>query len=81
MNNMLSHNNIDSNINNNFNNNIITKISSVDKIIYNTNSIIKNIKIILEHFKSNSNESLLLLFKRLSKKNYNDLNYFVKHFF
>ena len=80
MNNMLSHNNIDSNINNNFNNNIITKISSVDKIIYNTNSIIKNIKIILEHFKSNSNESLLLLFKRLSKKNYNDLNYFFKTF-
>ena len=80
MNNMLSRNKINTNIKNNINNNIISKISSSEKIIYNTNIIIKNINIILEHFKSNSNESLLLLFNRLSKKNYNDLNYFFKTF-
>ena len=80
MNNMLSINKIDLNNNNNINNNIKTKFSSADNIIYNTNIITKNINIILEHFKSNSNESLLLLFNRLSKKNYNDLNYFFKTF-
>ena len=42
----------------------MNNISSAEKIIYNTNVITKNVKIFLEHFKSNSNESLLMLFKK-----------------
>jgi len=83
LNNMLSNNNIYSNINiNNYNNNefIINHDSSVEKIIYNTNIIIKNLNIILEHFKSNSNESLLILFKKISQKNYEDINYYYRTF-
>jgi Dullard-like phosphatase family protein len=80
---MLSNNNVYSNINiNNYNNNefIINHNSSVEKIIYNTNIIIKNLNIILEHFKSNSNESLLILFKKISQKNYEDINYYYRTF-
>jgi Dullard-like phosphatase family protein len=83
LNNMLSNNNVYSNINiNNYNNNefIINHNSSVEKIIYNTNIIIKNLNIILEHFKSNSNESLLILFKKISQKNYEDINYYYRTF-
>ena len=83
LNNMLSNNNVYSNINiNNYNNNefILNHNSSVEKIIYNTNIIIKNLNIILEHFKSNSNESLLILFKKISQKNYKDINYYYRTF-
>ena len=83
LNNMLSNNNAYSNINiNNYNNNefIINHNSSAEKIIYNTNIIIKNLNIILEHFKSNSNESLLILFKKISQKNYEDINYYYRTF-
>ena len=82
LNNMLSKNNIYSNSNNNINNNniIMNKISSVEKIIYNTNTIIKNLNIILEHFKSNSNESLLILFKKISQRNYKEINYYYRTF-
>ena len=83
LNNMLSNNNVYSKISiNNDNNNefILNHNSSVEKIIYNTNIIIKNLKIILENFKSNSNESLLILFKKISQKNYEDINYFYRTF-
>ena len=83
LNNMLSNNNIYSNISNNkFSNNefIMNHNTSVEKIIYNTNIIIKNLNIILEHFKSSSNESLLILFKKISQKNYEDINYYYRTF-
>ena len=82
LNNMLSKNNTYNNINsNNINNDCILKnISLVEKIIYNTNSIIKNLNILLEHFKSNSNESLSLFFKKISQKNYDEINYFYRTF-
>ena len=80
LNNMLSKNKNYSNINNINNNYIMNNTSSVEKIIYNTNIITKNLKIILEHFKSNSNESLLMLFKKITKKNYEDINYYYRNF-
>ena len=84
LNNMLSKNNIYSNIINfNYNKNdeyIINNISTVDKIIYNTNTIINNLNFILRKFKSSSNESLLTLFKKLSQKNYEDINYYYRTF-
>ena len=80
LNNMLSKNKNYSNINSINNNYIINNISSAEKIIFNTNALIKNLNIILEHFKSNSNESLLMLFKKISKKNYEDINYYFKNF-
>ena len=67
---MLSKNDI-----NNINNCIIRNKSFKEKFIYNTNIIIKKLKIILEHFKSNSNQGLLILFKNISQKNYEEINY------
>ena len=75
LNNMLSKNDI-----NNINNCIIHNKSFKEKFIYNTNIIIKNLKIILEHFKSNSNQSLLILFKNISQKNYEEINYYYRTF-
>ena len=81
LNNMLSKNKNYSNITNDINNNYIINIfSSTEKINYNTNIIIKNLKIILENFKSNSNESLLTLFKKILQKTYDDINYYYTTF-
>ena len=82
LNNMLSKKNSCDSINSDsINNNYILKnIPSVEKIIYNTNSIIKNLNMILEYFKSNSNESLSILFKQISQKNYEEINYFYRTF-
>ena len=80
LNNMLSKNNNYPKINEINNNYILNNISSTNKIIYNTNIIIKNLKIFLEHYKSNSNESLLILFKKISQKTLDDINYYYKTF-
>ena len=71
------HNNNNRNINYNY---FMNSTSSVEKLIYNTNTIINNINYCLEHFKSSSNESLLILFKKISQKSYEDLNYYYRTF-
>ena len=80
MNNMLSKNKNYSKINDINNNYYINNLSSTKKIIYNTNIIIKNLNIFLEHFKSNSSESLLILFKKITQKTFDDIYYYYKTF-
>ena len=80
LNNMLSKNNNYPKINEINNNYILNNVSSTNKIIYNTNIIIKNLKIFLEHYKSNSNESLLILFKKIAQKTLDDIKYYYKTF-
>ena len=80
LNNMLIKNKHYSNVNDINNNYINNNISSKEKIVYNTNIIIKNLNIFLEHFKSNSNESLLIFFKKITKKTFDDINYYYKTF-
>jgi Dullard-like phosphatase family protein len=80
LNNMLSKNNNYPKINEINNNYILNNVSSTNKIIYNTNIIIKNLKIFLEHYKSNSNESLLILFKKITQKTLDDIKYYYKTF-
>jgi Dullard-like phosphatase family protein len=82
LNNLLSKNEKYSKTNSNINYNdfMINNISSIEKLIYNTNTIIQNLNIILQQYKSSSNESLLILFKKISQKSYEDINYYYRTF-
>jgi Dullard-like phosphatase family protein len=82
LNNLLSKNEKYSKTNSNINYNdfMINNISSIEKLIYNTNTIIQNLNVILQQYKSSSNESLLILFKKISQKSYEDINYYYRTF-
>ena len=51
----------------------------IEKIKYNTNSISNDLRIILKNYENNSKtESLVLLYKTINEKNYDDINKFFR---
>ena len=50
----------------------------VEKISYNTNIIVQNLRYLLKNFKSNRNDSLTSIFKKIRVKTYEEINTFFR---
>ena len=50
------------------------KLSLVEKIIYNVNVIVQNIRQILKNYKTSKNEYLTNIFKKINEKTYEEIN-------
>ena len=50
----------------------------VDRISYNTNIIVQNLRYLLKNFKSNKNDCLTSIFKKIREKTYEEINIFFR---
>ena len=50
----------------------------VEKISYNTNIIVQNLRFLLKNFKSNKNDILTSMFKKIREKTYEEINTFFR---
>ena len=80
---VLKLNNLISNFNQIKNNNTYysikgRQISSVEKIIYNTNIIVQNIRVLLKNYKTKRIEYLTSIFKKINDKSYEEINIYFR---
>ena len=50
------------------------QISLVEKIVYNTNIIVQNIRVLLKNYKTKRTEYLTSIFKKINEKSYEEIN-------
>ena len=53
-------------------------MSIVEKISYNTNIIVQNLRFLLKNYKSNKNDILTSMFKKIREKTYEEINIFFR---
>ena len=54
------------------------QISLVEKIVYNTNIIVQNIRVLLKNYKTKRIEYLTSIFKKINEKSYEEINTFFR---
>ena len=54
------------------------QFSSVEKIVYNTNVIVQNIRVLLKNYKTSRIEYLTSIFKKINEKSYEEINTFFR---